>query len=340
MFELAWPWIFVLAPLPWLLRRILPAARSSEAPLKVSFLAELEELAGRRANGRLPTWRSQAPFLTIWLLLLCAGARPQWVDEVQALPSSGRDLLLAVDVSGSMNYPDMSLKGQEVSRLDAVKARFGDFLEGRQGDRLGLILFGSQAYLQSPLTFDRHTVRQWLDEARIGIAGKNTALGDAIGLAVKKLRKRPKASRVLVLITDGANTAGSLPPLTAARLAAEQKLRIYTIGIGADPVQSGIANVLGLSAGLDLDEDSLKKIAEITDGQYFRARSEQDLKQIERSLDELERIDQATLNARPSHALHAWPLAGALLLSLFLAVHQLWPQWPGKVSSVYRRLGR
>ncbi|MDZ3990660.1 hypothetical protein PspTeo4_03056 [Pseudomonas sp. Teo4] len=239
MFELAWPWVFALLPLPWLARLLLPAADSGEPVLKVGFLDELEGLAGRRARLNLPTWRQQAPYVLIWLLLLCAAARPQWLGEPVPVSASGRDLLVAVDVSGSMDFPDMQWKDEDISRLDLVKALLGDFLQDREGDRVGLILFGSQAYLQAPLTFDRRTVRTFLDEAQIGIAGKNTAIGDAIGLAVKRLRERPAQSRVLVLITDGANNGGQIHPLTAARLAAQEGVRIYTIGIGANPEASG-----------------------------------------------------------------------------------------------------
>ncbi|WP_122562833.1 VWA domain-containing protein, partial [Pseudomonas viridiflava] len=197
MFEFVWPWVFALLPLPWLMRFVLPMADSGEAALKVSFLNELEGLSGRRAKANLPAWRQRSPFLLIWLFLLIAAARPQWLGEPLPVAASGRDLLVAVDVSGSMDYPDMQWQSDEVSRLVLVQHLLGDFLEGRQGDRVGLILFGSQAFVQAPLTFDRRTVRIWLDEAKIGIAGKNTAIGDAIGLALKRLRLRPANSRVL-----------------------------------------------------------------------------------------------------------------------------------------------
>ena len=292
MFELAWPWVFLLLPLPWLARWLLPAADSGEPVLKVSFLDELEGLAGRRARLNLPTWRQQAPFILIWLLLLFAAARPQWLGEPLPVAASGRDLLVAVDVSGSMDFPDMQWQDEEVSRLSLVKALLGDFLEARQGDRVGLILFGSQAYLQAPLTFDRHTVRTFLDEAQIGIAGKNTAIGDAIGLALKRLRQRPSQSRVLVLVTDGANNGGQIHPLTAARLAAQEHVRIYTIGIGADPQETGNAGLLGINPSLDLDEASLKEIAELTGGTYFRARDGQELRDIDDALDRLEPVAQ------------------------------------------------
>jgi Ca-activated chloride channel family protein len=261
MFEFAWPWVFALLPLPWVMRLLLPVADSGEAALKVSFLSDLEGLAGRRARANLPAWRQQAPFILLWLLLLTASARPQWLGEPLPIAASGRDLLVAVDLSGSMDYPDMRWNNEDVSRLSMVQNLLGDFLEHRDGDRIGLILFGSQAYVQAPLTYDRHTVRVWLDEARIGIAGKNTAIGDAIGLALKRLRLRPAQSRVLILVTDGANNSGQIDPITAARLAGEQGVKIYTIGIGADPEQESALGILGLNPSLDLDEDALKQIA-------------------------------------------------------------------------------
>jgi Ca-activated chloride channel family protein len=328
MFEFAWPWMFALLPLPWLLRLVLPVADSGEPALKVSFLSDLEGLARRRARANLPAWRQQAPFILLWLMLLIAAARPQWLGEPLPIAASGRDLLVAVDVSGSMDFPDMRWQDDEVSRLTLVQHLLGDFLERREGDRVGLILFGSQAYLQAPLTFDRHTVRVWLDEARIGIAGKNTAIGDAIGLALKRLRMRPAQSRVLILVTDGANNGGEINPLTAARLAALEGVKIYPIGIGADPEDSGTLGFLGINPSLDLDEPSLKAIADATGGKYFRARDGQELQAIKDMLDTLEPVTQQPTQARPARALYHWPLATALLLSMLLVVLELWPDNP------------
>ncbi|KPW32525.1 von Willebrand factor, type A [Pseudomonas coronafaciens pv. atropurpurea] len=325
MFEFAWLWVFALLPLPWLMRAVLPAADSGEPALNVSFLNELEGLSGRRAKANLPVWRQRAPFLLIWLLLLIAAARPQWLGEPLPVAASGRDLLVAVDVSGSMDYPDMQWKNDEVSRLVLVQQLLGDFLESRKGDRVGLILFGTQAFLQAPLTYDRQTVRVWLDEAKIGIAGKNTAVGDAIGLALKRLRMRPANSRVLVLITDGANNAGQIDPLTAARLAADEGVKIYTIGIGSDPEKNALQSALGLSASLDLDEPTLKEIARLSGGQYFRARDGDQLEKIRVTLDSLEPVAQQPTQARPALALYQWPLAAAVLLSVLLVLRALWP---------------
>ncbi|MCQ6254945.1 VWA domain-containing protein [Pseudomonas sp. Q11] len=328
MFEFAWPWIFALLPLPWLMRLVLPAADSGEPALRVSFLDDLEGLVGRRARSNLPTWRQQAPFILLWLLLLIAAARPQWLGEPLPIAASGRDLLVAVDVSGSMDFPDMRWQDEDISRLALVQHLLGDFLESREGDRVGLILFGSQAYLQAPLTFDRRTVRLWLDEARIGIAGKNTAIGDAIGLALKRLRQRPANSRVLILVTDGANNGGEIDPLTAARLAAEENVRIYPIGIGADQEESGTAGFVGVNPSLDLDEATLREIAQATGGQYFRAQDGEQLLAIKTTLDQLEPVTQQPTQARPAQALYQWPLSLALLLSILLAARERWPDNP------------
>jgi Ca-activated chloride channel family protein len=227
-----------------------------------------------------------------------------------------------------MDFPDMQWQDEDVSRLTLVQHLLGDFLESREGDRVGLILFGSQAYVQAPLTFDRHTVRVWLDEARIGIAGKNTAIGDAIGLAIKRLRQRPAQSRVLILVTDGANNGGEIDPLTAARLAAKEGVKIYPIGIGADPEQTGTLGFLGINPSLDLDEPSLKAIAEATGGRYFRARDGKELQAIKQTLDQLEPVTQQPTQARPAQALYHWPLALALWLSMLLVARELWPDNP------------
>ena len=173
----------------------------------------------------------------IWGILLLAAARPQWIGDPVALPVSGRDLMMAVDISGSMEIPDFTLRGEQANRLMVVKAVASEFIQRRRGDRLGLVLFGARAYVQTPLTFDRDTVQAMLGEAEIGLAGKETAIGDAIGLIIKRLKEQPHDRRVLILLTDGANTAGDISPIQAAKLAEEQDIRIYTIGVGADHME-------------------------------------------------------------------------------------------------------
>jgi len=320
-FEFAWPWLFAALPLPLLTARLLTRARTTpEAALRFPFFSALQHGRGSSAPVRS---RLRLLFAILaWALLVVAATRPQWIGETIHLPVSGRSLMLAVDISGSMQAEDMLINGRPVMRLSAVKLVAGEFVEQRKGDRLGLILFGDQAYLQTPLTFDRRTLHILLNEAAIGLAGKATAIGDAIGLAVKRLRGQPEKNRVLILLTDGANTAGSVDPLKAADLAASEGVRIYTIGVGADSMMPGPFRILR-GAGSDLDEASLQAIAQKTDGRYFRARDTHSLQQIYALLDEIEPVSEDEQSYRPVEELYAWPLASALLLSLLMTLPNL-----------------
>jgi Ca-activated chloride channel family protein len=256
-----------------------------------------------------------------WFFLVAATARPQWLDESMALPTTGRDLMLAVDLSESMGMEDFVLNGQAVNRLQATKAVAFDFIQRRGGDRVGLILFGTQAYLQVPLTFDRDTVQRLLLESAIGLAGEKTAIGDAIGLAVKRLQQTPNETRVLVLLTDGANTAGTIEPVKAAELSAREGLKIYTIGVGADEmVIPSFFGTRRVNPSADLDEKTLRKIADMTGGRYFRARDTGELEEIYRLLDELEPTLRDTQRFRPIQEFYPWPLALALLMAGIIAI--------------------
>jgi Ca-activated chloride channel family protein len=270
--------------------------------------------------------------IIIWLALLVAAARPQWIGEPVGLPTSGRDLMLAVDISGSMKIPDFSVNGREVTRLEVVKTAAGEFIGRRIGDRVGLIVFGSQAYLQTPLTFDRDTVKSMLSETEIGLAGKETAIGDAIGLAVKRLKEQPSGSRVLVLLTDGANTAGEVSPVQAAALAKEQGIRIYTIGVGADRME--VPSFFGtqtVNPSRDLDEDILRQLAHNTGGLYLRAKDTAGLTRVYEELDRLEPATTDTELFRPIAELFIWPLGLALGLSCVLVVSFVWnSEWVGR----------
>lgn len=318
MIEFGWPWFFYLAPLP-LLAWLLPRANRQEAALRTPSFNRLKSLAAELEprSSRL-LWRSIV--LLLWLAIIIAGSQPKWVGDAITLPSSGRDLLLAVDISGSMGTEDMSLSGQMVTRLAAVKAVVGEFVERRRGDRLGLILFGSQAYLQAPLTFDRNTINTLLTETPLGIAGGKTAIGDAIGLSVKRLLDRPAANRVLILLTDGVNNVGEVSPIQAAKLAAQEGITIYTIGFGADQMEvSGLLFNRTVNPSAELDTETLTEIADLTGGLYQRARSTQELASIYLALDELEPIEVDQETYRPEKSLFFWPLGSALLLSLFIA---------------------
>ena len=321
--EFAWPWALAAAVLPLLAAALLPPARLRPPALKVPFYADLGVQAEAERGGH-SAWRLALAVLA-WLLLVMAAARPQFVGDPVRVPLKGRDLMLAVDISGSMRRDDMEIGGMRMDRLSAVKAVAGEFLERRKGDRVGLILFGRNAYLQTPLTFDRKTVAQLLNESAIGLAGKETAIGDAIGLAVKKLREEPEGNRVLILLTDGANTAGVVDPLKAADLAAREEVRIYTIGFGADSmIVQGLFGPARVP-NADLDEASLRAIAAKTGGRYFRARNVEQLQEIYDLLDELEPVSEEEQTYRPVRELYLWPLGLSLLLSVLLAVSHLLP---------------
>ena len=322
MWTLAWWWVLFALPLPWLVRWIVPPEPiDRDAALKVPFGAEFSDLGGLRTPAISRRWRL-AVLVAAWILAVLAAARPQFVGEPVSLPMTGRDLLVAVDLSGSMEEQDFQLNGQWVDRLTALKSVATEFINHRVGDRIGLILFGREAYLQSPLTFDRPTVNTLLNEAVIGLAGKETAIGDSIGLAIRTLEdaKVQQGRRVLVLLTDGANTAGAVEPRKAAELAAQRKVVIYPVGIGADALT--VRSLFGLrqiNPSADLDEGTLTAIAEMTGGRYFRARDTQEFQQIYKILDQLEPAASDERGFRPIKELFYWPLGVALALAVLAA---------------------
>ena len=337
MIQFIWPWIATLLPLPLLIRFILPAKSTlKDAALRIPFINDF--------NTTITTdkvTRKNKPLMLLasiaWCLLILAATRPQWLGEPIELPISGRDLMMAVDLSGSMQVEDFKINRQTVNRLQATKHVASEFIKSRQGDRIGLILFGRQAYLQTPLTFDRKTVNTLLQEAAIGLAGQETAIGDAIGLAIKRLvdldspnsnasQNKESQSRVLILLTDGANTAGEITPIKAAELAASNDLKIYTIGIGADEMirQSFFGNQR-VNPSADLDEKTLKAIADKTGGRYFRARDTNELKKIYSLLNKLEPTEKESQNFRPITALFYWPLSVALMIAFIISLFEIYP---------------
>ena len=323
MIDFIWLWVFALLPLPWLVRRLIPSATPVEqAALIVPFLDDFSG-GDTRPGLQASTWPLTLAIIA-WCLLVIAGARPQWLGEPIEQSISGRDLMLAVDLSGSMEEQDFILNNQRVDRLTATKWVAGDFISRRAGDRIGLILFGTQAYLQTPLTFDRKTVVTLLNESAIGLAGDNTAIGDAIGLAVKRLGDQQTSNRVLILLTDGANTAGEVSPIKSAELAAEKNLKIYTIGIGADEmIVRSFFGSQRVNPSKDLDEETLTAIAKKTGGRYFRARDADELNQIYQILDQLEPVEKDKQYFRPKTELFYWPLGLALLLAAIISLTRL-----------------
>ena len=312
----AWPWMWLAFPLPWLAGWLLPPHRNTSASLKVPYGRRLDAIA--TLGGRSRRLHIAALAWLAWFLLCAAAARPQQLGEAVAPPQSGRDLMLAVDLSGSMSEPDMELGGDVVDRLTAAKAVLADFLDRRVGDRVGLLVFGQRAYALTPLTLDRDSVRDQLRDSVAGLAGRETAIGDAIGLAVKRLRDQPKGQRVLILLTDGVNTAGVLEPLKAAELAKAEGVRIHTIAFGGS---GGGFSIFGLTVPMpggedEIDEETLKKIAQETGGQSFRARDTEQLAGIYAELDRIEPVKQEGARVRPRVERYGWPLAAALLVAL------------------------
>lgn len=328
MFELANPWIMIGVLIPPLIWFLLPRSiLSLPAALKIPFYNALLTMVEKDKNlSTTPIYTYL--FYMIWVLMLLAAAGPRWIGEPVPLTREGRNIMLVLDLSGSMELDDMEVNGRPATRLFVVKRAAEKFVEERAGDRIGLILFGSQAYLQTPLTFDRHNVLMRIEDATVGLAGKTTSIGDALGLAVKRLQDVPAKSRVIILLTDGANNSGVLAPLKAAELARDDKIKVYTIGLGseADP---GIFNnpYRNFRGALDLDEDTLKEIAKMTGGRYFRATDPQTLQAIYNTINQLELVTQDKASVRPQKEYYPWPLGMALLLLLV---------WLGKKSGLRR----
>jgi Ca-activated chloride channel homolog len=311
MFHLAWPWMALLLPLPWIMLRLRRAAEPGGSALYLPFAATVEAPAAIAAR---PHW-VPALLTAAWALLVLAAMRPQWLGQPLPVPTRGREIMLAIDCSGSMATQDMG----GASRLEIAQIVAGRFIDQRRGDQIGLILFGTRPYLQAPLTADLATVHQFLDQAVVGVAGPETAIGDAIGLAIKELRQRerttgsPVRQSVLILLTDGGNDAGVVQPIEAARFAAQTRLRIFTIGVGAPAQQS----LFGLNTGnTELNVELLKKIVSITGGEYFRATNPQALQAVYRRINRLEPTVAHDQWLRPAAEWFNWPLAFALLLSV------------------------
>ena len=317
MIEFEWIWACAALPLPLIYRWLLPAhTQANTTALLVPTSDDFNALTETTFATPAKRWPFYLAFLA-WGLFVLACTRPQWLGEPVEVPISGRDLMLAVDLSKSMLETDFILANQNIDRLTATKKVAGEFIEKRVGDRIGLILFGTQAYLHVPLTFDRKTVAQLLDESVIGLAGPSTAIGDAIGIAVKRLRENDAEDKVLILLTDGANTAGTIEPIRAAELAASNDLKIHTIGIGADEMMvRRLFSTFKVNPSRDWDEKTLTEIAEKTGGKYFRARDTEELAKIYTEIDRLEPVERGGEHFRPVTPLYMWPLAAAALLAL------------------------
>lgn len=330
MFRFYWPWLVLLLPLPFLARAFLPpiSTDSGQRAPRIRFpgtgrIKSAFPAVGSEGGGLSPKF-----FFILylaWALLTLAVMRPELADHFTNVNNKGYDLMLAVDISASMQALDFSTQFRKASRLDAAKEVVGKFALSRQGDRVGLITFGQSAYLYVPLTLDTTAVSKMLNDVVSGMAGNATAIGDAIGLSVKTLRNRPEGSRVLILMTDGEDNSSSIPPLEAAKLAKEYGIRIYTIGIGKNgpvpfPSQFGGYTM----AEMPLDEELLKKIASIAGGKYYRATDQNALEKIYESIDQLEKSEAEQNVYLIRTPLYHYPLGGAMALLLLIALRPLY----------------
>ena len=323
MLRFEWWWVLAFWPLPFVLRWLLPAATPRrQAALRVPFFEQLHELPMSRRIAHRSNTRLLIALL-MWCALVIACMRPQWLGEVVDIPLTGRDLMLGLDISGSMREQDFEVSGRSVERMEAAKVVASEFVAQREGDRVGLILFGDNAQVQTPLTYDLDTVQHFIGESLVGLIGSSTAIGDAIGLAVKRLKERPAQSRVFILLTDGANTAGAVTPVDAARIASQYGIRIHTIGVGAEQVV--VRDLFGsrvVNPSKALDEETLIEIADLTGGKYFRARNTREMVSIYDEINVLEPSETDSLQQRPLVELYIWPLALALGLSLLAALRR------------------
>lgn len=331
MFEFHWPWAALLLPLPWLLPYLWPergerVEETLEGQRQTLLHPRLDALESafsvRRPRLQLAGWLYRVLLYLLWIALIVALMQPRWLTPYTEVSTPGYDLMIAVDASHSMEALDFTVEGRQVNRMAVVKGVMGRFIDTREGDRVGLILFGSQAFVLSPLSLDRHAVHQLLDGVMPGIAGPATALGDAIALGVDKLRERPEGSRVMIVIADGDNNAGSFAPKEAAMLARMTGTRIYVIGVGSKRERIPIFEdgSVRYRDDLTMDETTLQEIADLTGGGYFRATDTRALEEISTRIGQLEKTQAEARTAFLPRALYRWPLGIALVALLALGV--------------------
>lgn len=322
MLSLTWWWVLALIPAPWFARKILPASTGIDSAVYVPLLNgnRADSPVESRSNllGRICLW-------CFWICLVLALSRPYWIGEPTHRSISGRDIMLAIDISGSMQEADMRIDNRRASRLEVLKMVVSNFIQRREGDRIGLILFGTKAYTYVPLTFDIDALNQLLGDISSGLAGRLTAIGDAIGIAVKTLGDQASKHKVLILVTDGSNTAGMNSPLAAASIAAHQGMTIYTIGVGNDAeAMRELLNQNNIGPGTELNEPLLRQIATVSGGRYFRARDSHSLQRIYQTLDRLQPAEIATRLHRPQLDLFAVPLGCGLAFLLAFMIYEVY----------------
>jgi len=326
VYQLEHPWLLALLPLPLLVWWLMPPYREETASVRLPFFGEVAEAAGLRPSpgAVIPktNWLQKLLAPVTWGLIVLALARPQLVEPPIQKIEPARDLLLALDLSQSMDTKDFrDPRGQMVPRVEAVRQVVDGFVQRRTGDRIGLIVFGDAAYPQVPFTLDHKTVRAMLAAMVPGMAGPRTALGDSVGLGIKLFEASQAPEKVLVLLTDGNDTASKMPPDRAADIAKQRGIRIHTIAIG-DPNATGESKV---------DVATLQKVAAATGGRYFFGQDQRELEAVYATLDRITPANQKTLTWRPKRELFHYPLG--VVVGLLLAYQML--MW---VTTAARRL--
>ncbi|MFG1297096.1 vWA domain-containing protein [Xanthobacter variabilis] len=311
MIEFAWPWAFLALPLPIFAWWLLPPYREQRASVQIPFFAKVAEATGQTPQKGAVLVRRLALQMIVaslmWVHIIIALAQPQRVGEPIRHDISARDMMLAIDISGSMDQVDFQTADKKmIQRLAGVKQVVNAFIARRKGDRIGLILFGTKAYIQCPFTQDLATIQALLNQTEVGMAGQQTAIGDAIGLSIKAFEASKAQQKMLILLTDGNDTASRVPPAHAAQIAREHGLVIYTIGVG-DPDATGENRV---------DFQTLQAVAAATGGQFFRAENGADLERIYADIDRLAPVKLQTQTWRPKLPLYQWPLGAAALLGI------------------------
>lgn len=324
MFEFGLPWLFLFLPLPLLL---LLLSKKQTGGLSIRFPGVSARLPETNISTQT-SWRrfiqkGMLPFL-IWLCAIVAVAQPRWVGEPIALEQEAREILIALDLSGSMRQEDMVMNGERVTRLYAAHHILADFIRRRQGDRVGLIVYADSAHVYVPMTSDLDTVARLAEEAEIGLAGQSTALGDAIGLSIKYFLNRQSKQRVILMLTDGMINSGKINAEQAILLAKNNDVRIHTIGIGSDEILvPGLFGERRVNPNQELNEGFLSEVAHVTGGEYFRGRSVKEMERIYTLIDELEPVVSDAQFFRPQQSLVHWPL-GIAMFFIALQAFTLW----------------
>jgi Ca-activated chloride channel family protein len=318
MLSVAYPWLALLLPAPLAIHWLLPAYKTRRTAVRVPFFGELVRLSGATPRegasvGRRGTWRVLA-LVACWVLATAALIRPQWVLPPVHQERPARDLLLLVDLSGSMETEDFTdASGKKVNRLTAVKQVLDDFLTRRQGDRVGIVVFGNAPFALVPFTTDLDLARRLLAEMQVGMAGPRTVLGDAIGLGINLFGATTAPAKTIIALTDGNDTASRVPPAEAARVAHDKDIVIHTIAVG-DPTAAGEEK---------LDEAALKAVADLTGGGYYRALDRRQLAEIYARIDAVEARKVDTVSFQPKVELFWLPLAGLTVLPMIALALQL-----------------